>query len=59
MKFAMQDNRRDAFLDKKRRQEGFVARAAACGLSQAQEINAAKLFPRSVVQQCKVVRWVR
>lgn len=59
MKFAMQDNRRDAFLAKQHRQEGFVARASASGMSQSQQIDAAKLFPRNVVRQFKVVSWVR
>ncbi len=59
MKFAMQGQPRNALQEKKLRQESFVARAAAQGLSQSQEIEAAKLFPKAIAQQCKVVRWVR
>lgn len=59
MKFAMQDRRQDAFSEKNRRQDSFVARASAMGMSQSQIVDSAKLFPRGIVQQCKVIRWVR
>jgi len=46
-------------LSKKDRQEAFVVRAADQRLSQEQAIDQARLIPKSVVSQFKVVRWVR
>lgn len=46
-------------LSKKDRQEAFVVRAADQRLSQEQVVDQARLIPKSVVSQFKVVRWVR
>lgn len=46
-------------LSKKDRQKAFVVRAAEQRLPQEQAIDQARLIPKSIVSQFKVVRWVR
>lgn len=59
MKSAQEGSYNRYDLSQKDRQKAFIVHAADQRLSQEQAIDQARLIPKSIVLQFKVVRWVR